>query len=55
MHIHKTAESDCQHLHVCLSAWNNYVLTEQIFVKFDMYFSKIYRENSSLCKILQEW
>jgi hypothetical protein len=34
MRIRNTAKSDYQRRHVCLSAWNNYVLTEQIFLKF---------------------
>jgi hypothetical protein len=34
MRNRSTAKSDYQHLHACLSAWNNYLPTEQIFVKF---------------------
>jgi len=34
-----------------LSAWDNSATTGRIFMKSDMYFSKIYRENSGFIKI----
>jgi len=36
------------------STWNNLAPTARIFMKFDMYFSKICRENSSIINIWQE-
>jgi hypothetical protein len=41
-------------LSVCLSAWNNSVATVRIFMKFDVYFSKICRENFSFIKIQKQ-
>jgi hypothetical protein len=42
MRIRNTAKSDCQYRHVFLPAWNNYVPTEQICVKFSEIFKCIF-------------
>jgi hypothetical protein len=45
--VRRIAKNDCQLRHVCLSAWNNSVPTQPIFMKFDIrvFFFKLWQGN----------
>ena len=53
-YVRKTARSDYLLRHVCPFAGNNMTPSRWILIKFDIWFMKICRENSSFIKIGQE-